>query len=189
MTPKQKKFIAEYLVDLNATQAAIRAGYSPRSAKVTACQMLGQPEISEAVRKTRERQIERAEISVERVLRELAAVGMADIRKLYDDKGNLRPIHELDDATAASIAGIETEETFEGTGKDRVWTGYARKVKRADKVKALELLGRHLGLWVDPKAPEKEGPGLTVVVQNAVHVDGNRVTSAQRIAVSLPEPE
>ena len=189
MTPKQERFVVEYLVDLNATQAAIRAGYSKRSAKVTACDMLRKPAIAEAVRKAREKQKTRIEVSADVVLRELLAIGVSDIRKLYDEKGNLRPIHELDDATAASIAGVETDEIFDGAGKDRVWTGYARKVKRFDKTKALELLGRHLGLWNDPKAPAPEGPGLTVVVQNAVHVEGNRVTSAQRVTVALPEPE
>ncbi len=190
LSRRQTKFVAEYLVDLNATQAAIRAGYSRKTAHVIGYENLGKPRIKAAVDAGHGRALEAVGVSRVRVLRELAAVGMADIRKCYDERGNLLAIDQLDDATAASIAGVDIEELYERNDDGvRVNTGRVRKIKRFDKTKALELLGRHLGLWTDPAPPAAEGPGLTVIVQNGVQVDGHRVTSSARVMVNLPQPE
>lgn len=195
-TPKQQRFVAEYLVDLNGTRAAIRAGYAKSSAEERARSLLKLPQfahVAAAIEAGKAAALAEIGVNRERVLRELAHIGLADIRKLYDENGNLRPIDQLDDDAAASIAGIEVEELYEyegqGKGRQRVNVGRVRKVKRFEKTKALELLGRHLGLWLDPQPPPPEGPGLTVIVQNGVQIDGQRVTSAARVVVNLPTPE
>lgn len=189
MTPKQARFVEEYLVDLNGTQAAIRAGYSARSAKHIADELMDKPHIVNAIEALQAKRARKTEITAERVLRELAAVGLSDIRKFYDDKGELKPVHELDDEAAAALAGVEVEEIFEGRGKDRAHVGRLKRIKRFDKVRALELAGKHLGLWDKPPEPEKLGPGLTIVVQNGVQIDGQRVTQAARVVVDLQGPE
>jgi len=101
LTPKQQRFVEEYLVDLNATQAAIRAGYSARTAEWIGPQLLGKTHVAEAVRAGRESLSKRTEITQERVLQEYARLAFMDPRKLFDGTGAPRPIHELDDDTAA----------------------------------------------------------------------------------------
>lgn len=97
MTAKQVRFVAEYLVDLNAKQAAIRAGYSPRSAEFQGSKLLADRKVSQALAEGQARQLEKAELSAvltkEAIRRHVAADAHGDIRNLFDDKGNLRPIH------------------------------------------------------------------------------------------------
>lgn len=149
MTPKQRRFVDEYLIDLNATQAAVRAGYAESSASDIGRQLLRKTPVASEIALRQSKIEEKAIVTREQVLRELLAIGMSDVRKLFDDKGNMIPINQLDDATAASIAGIESIEEYEGVGENRTAVGMVRKIKRFDKTKALELLGRHLGLWED----------------------------------------
>lgn len=92
---------------------------------------------------------DRAEFAVERVLQELRRIGLADPRKIYDDHGNVKPIKEWDAETASTVASIEAFEKFEGVGADREFTGVIKKVKFNDKIKALELLGKNLSLFID----------------------------------------
>jgi phage terminase small subunit len=189
LTPKQQRFVDEYLIDLNLTQAAIRAGYSRKTAHVIGQENIKKPAVAEAIAARQQSLQQQTGITRDRVLRELAAIGMSDIRRLYDENGNLRPIHELDADTAASIAGIETDEIYgPNTDQGREVIGQTRKVKRFDKTRALELLGRHLGLWQENKPPENVGPGLTVIVQQAVQV-GEGPAAKGRVVVSLPAPE
>ena len=150
-TPKVAKFIAEYLVDLNGTQAAIRAGYSPRSAKQTAHQLLTRPDVKAAlsgVRQAKEdaRQaaVQEMTLSVERTRREIARLAYFDPRKLYDAQGKPIPLTELDDDTAACIAGIEVLEERDPEGK---LVCYTKKIKIADKNAALEKASKILGLF------------------------------------------
>lgn len=188
LSAKQERFVEEYLVDLNATQAAIRAGYSKKTAKAIGSENLTKPDIAEEVTRRRALVSAGCVVTRERVLQELARIGMSDIRKLYDEKGKFRKITELDDDTAAAIAGVEFEELFEGAEGERFEIGRITKIKRFDKSKALEMLGRHLGLWKDPEAPAQEGPGLTVIVQQ-VAAAGAGGAAANRVVVSLAPPE
>ncbi len=149
LTVKQARFVEEYLVDLCATNAALRAGYSPRSSKCIGHELLGKPAVALAIAAAKRRRSERTELSQDIVLQEAARVALSDPRKFYDADGNLRPIHELDDDTAAALAGIDVEQIYEGQGGDRAVVGQVRKIKRYDKVRALELLMRHMGMLTD----------------------------------------
>lgn len=137
--------MTEYLVDLNATQAAIRAGYSPKTAGSQAFDLLKKPEIAAAIEAARLKHASNAGLSIERVLLEAQRLAFFDIRKLVDKDGNPLPINELDDDTAAAIQGLElaSERSRDEDGMETT----VRKYKAADKNAALERLFKHLGLF------------------------------------------
>lgn len=139
LTDKQKKFIDEYLVDLNATQAAIRAGYKEKAAYRTGAENLRKPQIQEEIQKRMEERQKRTEITQDMVLQELAAIAFAratDYVSVMDGMVQVKDTDQLSDSQIAAIAGIK--ETQNGI-----------EVKLGSKEKTLELLGRHLGMWND----------------------------------------
>lgn len=156
LTPKQQRFVDEYLIDLNATQAAIRAGYSPKTANEQGAQNLAKLSIATEVQKAMDARSQRCEITQDRVLKELARLAFFDIRKLYKPNGDLKGIHELDEDSAAVLSSVEALEEFEGTGKERKAVGYTKKVKIFDKVASINLAMRHLKMLTDKN--EVTGP-------------------------------
>ncbi len=156
LAPKHQRFVEEYLVDLNATQAAIRAGYTAATANRQASRLLSNADIQEAITAGRARLSRKTGITQERVLAEYAKLAFVDPRKLYREDGRPVPIPELDDDTAAAVAGVEVSEEYEGKGEARQFVGYTRKVKLADKKGALDSIARHLGMFVD--RTELSGP-------------------------------
>jgi phage terminase small subunit len=145
ITPKQQRFVEEYLVDLNGTQAAIRAGYSAKTAQEQASDLLSKPMVQQAVQAARKAQKGRTGIEADRVLRELARLGLSDIRKAFAGTRLLNP-DEWDDDTAAAVASIEVETRTEGRGEDAEHYTVT-KLKLWDKNSALEKLCKHLGLY------------------------------------------
>jgi phage terminase small subunit len=147
MTPKQERFVQEYLIDLNATAAAKRAGYSAKTAHVIGQENLSKPEISFALAAAQQQRGERTEITADRVLKELARIAFFDIRKLYAEDGTLKNPKDLDDDTAAALTGIDIQEvTTGGEGAPVVTT---RKAKVIERTSALTLAMRHLGMLKD----------------------------------------
>lgn len=143
LTPKQQRFVEEYLVDLNATQAAIRAGYSKKTAAEIGAENLTKPQIVAAVAAATDARSARTGYSADRVLEELARIAFFDRRKLFrwgPDGVSLLPSDGLADADAALVVEV-SETTSESGGSIRV--------KTADKLGALRLLGQHLGLFVE----------------------------------------
>ena len=139
-------FVAEYLIDLNATRAAIAAGYSPKTAGQQGSRLLKNVKVlTEIARKTKER-IARLEVTADNVLHELAKLAFSDPRKFFKPDGSAIPIAELDDDTAMAVADFEMIEQFDGSGDDRRRVGYRMKFKIADKGQNLERLGRILGM-------------------------------------------
>lgn len=139
MTKKQKRFIEEYLIDLNATQAAIRAGYSPKTAKDIGCENLAKPNISDAIDKAMAERSRRTGINQDRILQELARIGLAKITDVVDpDTGKIRPGASDDDLACIQSIKIKPNEF-----------GTEREVKLYDKKSALIDLGKHLGLFKD----------------------------------------
>lgn len=151
LTDKQARFVQEYLVDLNATQAAIRAGYCERAAYAMGAENLTKPVIAEAIAKKQEKLQKKTEITIERVLQEYARVALLDPTKIWEN-GRIKEIHEMDEDTRRAIAGIEVT-----TGGNAKIPEILKKIKLWDKVKALDSLGKHLGMFVDRK--ELSGPG------------------------------
>lgn len=160
LTPKQKIFVDEYLVDLNATRA-YKVAYSrvknEETAAAAGARLLRNVKVVEYVQKRMDERAQRTEITQDRVLQELAKLGFFDIRKLFDDSGKPLDITGLDDETAACIAGLEVMDVYEGAGEDKEFSGYVKKYKLSDKLKALELIGRHLGMFKDKMDIEHSG--------------------------------
>lgn len=169
MTPKQQRFVEEYLVDLNATQAAIRAGYSARTAEKIGSENIRKPEIAKAIGEAQRRRSKRTEITQDRVLKELARVGFANLTDVvswgtkevaigYDDDGKKLPPADIGDAVvvlrelAPYVDAIESAD-LKGAAKAAVaevaLTKDGLKLKMHDKVGALTQIGRHLGMFTD----------------------------------------
>lgn len=149
LTAKQEKFCNEYLIDLNATQAAIRAGYSEKTAAVIAAENLTKPNISQYIQEARQKSAEKAEISREKVINEYAKLAFFDIRKVLTVDGGLKDTTEWDDDSAAAIAGLESYDEKEPDSG--MVLGTVRKIKVSDKRAALDSLCKVLGF----NAPEK----------------------------------
>lgn len=149
LTAKQQRFVEEYLIDLNATQAAIRAGYSPKSAEEQGYQLLHKTSVSDAVSKAKAARSRRTGINADRVLREYARLGFLDPRKLFDEEGGPKNVAELDEDTAAALVGFEVTELFEGRGEEKILVGYLKKYKLADKKGALDSIAKHLGMFTE----------------------------------------
>ncbi len=146
---KQDRFCREYVKDLNGTRAAIAAGYSPRSAHVTASQLLNQPNVKDKLAKLMEGHARTLDLSAEKVLSELAQMGFANFRDYIGvtEKGD--PYIDLSKLTreqAAAIQQITVDEYVEGRGKNGERVKRVR-VRLADKTRALELLGRYLRMF------------------------------------------
>lgn len=138
-------FVAEYLKDLNGKQAAIRAGYSKRTAEAQASRLLSNVKVAAAVAAGQQARAERTQIDADWVLKRLAAEAEADLGDLYDEDGNLKPIKDWPTIWRQGLVqGIEVEELFEGKGEDREHIGRVRKIKLDNRVKRIELIGKHV---------------------------------------------
>ena len=175
LTAKQQRFVDEYLTDLNATQAAIRAGYSEKTARSISNENMTKPDIQAAIAKGMQARSGRTEITQDMVLRELAKIGFSDIRKVVrwgetqvrmidgEDDGpeDMVPYHglalidstEIDDNTAGAIAEVSQ-------GRDGL------KVKLHDKKGALVDIGRHLGMFAAPAHAELDAELKRIEVEN-----------------------
>lgn len=150
LTPKQARFVDEYMLDLNATQAAIRASYSPKTAYSIGSELLTKPEIAAAIKARQAELAEATGITAERILKELARIGFGDARRVMrwgPDGVKLTASEGLNDEAAAIVAGVK-----EQSGKVD-----SLEVKLHDKVGALKLLGDHLGLWKPGEGEGKKG--------------------------------
>lgn len=142
MTEKQKRFCEEYLVDLNATQAAIRAGYSPKTANEQASRLLTNVSLRAHIDEALAARSRRTGVNADRVIRELARVAFLNATDVIDPKNAT----VLEDASADDIAAIASVKVKVVQGD---FDSIEREVKFADKLKALELLGKHLGMFTD----------------------------------------
>lgn len=149
LSARERRYVAEFLVDLNGSAAVRRMQPKSKRPDVISAKLHSRPRVQEAIVEAMAKREERTEISQDRVLRELAAVAFSDPRQMYDEHGAMLSVDKMSDRAAASLAGIETEEIAVGAGEKRQAIGMLRKVKRWDKVKALELLGKHLAMWKD----------------------------------------
>lgn len=158
MSDKQKRFISEYLVDLNATQAAIRAGYSVDTAGAIGCENLTKPEIQAAIADAMRAREERTSITAEKVLREYARIAFFDAAKLFDEEGDPLRIHDIDADTRAAIAGLDVQEMYE----ESVNTGRIKKYRIANKLGALDSVAKHLGMFTEKVDVTTDGKSLNL---------------------------
>ena len=154
MNTRQQRFVQEYLISLNATQAAIRAGYSKRTARSIGQENLTKPDIAAAIEKAQDERARRTGITAAQVVRELALHAFGVMGDFFDkDTGRLLDIAELSHGAQARLASIEvlrerTHTVSTDTSKTSVHESTV-KIKLWDKLRSLELLGRHLGMFKD----------------------------------------
>lgn len=150
MTNAQKIFCDEYLIDLNATKA-YKVAYpnckKEETAKSAGSRLLTNVNVQTYIAEKMKEREQRTEVTQDMVINELAKIAFSDIRELYNDSGGLKNIKTLDNNIAGAISSLETFEEYEGRGDEREKTGDTQKVKLLDKTKALELLGKHLGMF------------------------------------------
>lgn len=146
LNEKQKIFVEEYLLDLNAKQAAIRAGYSDSKNSKTANKILNRPSVKAAVAARLAERAQRLELNQDRVLLEIARLAFNDPRRAFDANGALLPAPDWPDEVAAAIASVKVREV---RAADGTVCGEIKEVRFWDKGKQLELAARHLGMLHD----------------------------------------
>jgi phage terminase small subunit len=140
LTNKQRMFVAEYLKDLNATQAAIRAGYSSKNADKIGFQLLEKTRVQQAIEQAMKRRIKRVEFDQDTVVQQLARIAFVDMKDVAEfgpDGVKARDCEEVDGTLLSEVSETKTKD------------GGTIKVKLSDRMKALELLGRHMGMFRD----------------------------------------
>ncbi len=159
-TPKQQRFVEEYLVDPNAAQAAIRAGYSAKTAKEIGYENLTKPHIQVAIQEAKAERSARTQVSQDLVIEEYARLAFLDPRKFFNADGSLKHITKLDDDSAAALASMEInlvrvdQNTESSTAKIKFW----------DKSRNLNDLAKHLGMFEKDKIQKgKDGPTAVTV--------------------------
>lgn len=160
---REKLFIINYIENKNATQAAIKAGYSEKTAHQTGYELLKKPEIRAIVEEALEAQLYSYGMNKYRLVQEYLRIGYFDPRKLFYEDGKPIPICDLDDDTAAALAGLDIQEVYEGFGEDRKFVGYTKKYKLSDKKGALDSVAKIMGVMVDKtEHTGKNGGPITV---------------------------
>ncbi|PQP34574.1 terminase small subunit [Desulfobacteraceae bacterium SEEP-SAG9] len=149
LTNKQKKFVSEYLIDLNATGAATRAGYSEKTAHVIGHENLKKPKVAAAIQARRQELGRETEINQRWVLERYKRLAEFDVRKLFDENENFVPISQLDDDQAFAIHSVEANVVKVESDDDKTEITFAKKVKASDKKAVLDSLARHLGMFTD----------------------------------------
>jgi phage terminase small subunit len=168
LTPKQRRFVAEYLVDLNATQAAIRAGYSTRTARAQGSENLTKPDIAAAVADGQARQLAQAKLTAVATKEAVRRQIDGDIRRLFDEHGNLRPIQSLSAEDAALIAGFDVQIRNLAGGDGHQDT--IVKVRLKDQARFVEMA------MSNPLGGSWQGAGIAVAHARSVVSTSGRET-------------
>lgn len=149
LTPLQHQFVKEYLVDLNAAKAAIRAGYSSKTASRIGPNLLGKPNVAAAIKVEIDKRSKRTEITADMVLKELAKIGFCNIDdfvKINETGTPLIDFKKADRDKMAALSEVTQDTYFEGRGEEAQEVKKT-KIKLHDKVKSLQLIGNHLGMF------------------------------------------
>ena len=150
LTPKQQRFGEEYLKELNATKGAIRAGYSEKTAKSIGQENLTKPDIQKAIEEAQNKRTEQTQIDAAYVLKRLVEIDQMDVLDIMDDQMKIRPVNEWPKAWRQYVVNLENLELSDGEG-------CFKKIKWPDKVKNLELLGKHVSVGAFKDKVEHSG--------------------------------
>lgn len=187
LTAKQRRFIDEYLIDLNATQAAIRAGYSEKTAEAAGSRLFRNVKVAAAIAKAMEERSERTKIDADWVLLRIAEMLDADISDIIDEDNTYKPIHEWPKVWRQMLAGVDVQELFEGRGKARQKIGEVVKIRFIDRLKALEMAGKHVDVQAFKERSQVDpGDGWIEVLERAQNSPLNNPQS--RIANGANKP-
>ena len=158
LTDKQEMFCREYLIDLNATQAAIRAGYSDNTARKIGSENLTKPDIAQRIIDLKSERNERVEVNADYVLRRLVEIDEMDVLDILKDDGGLKMVHEWPRVWRTTLSGLDiltTVTNFDETTMENI----LKKIKWPDKVKNLELLGKHISVMAFKEQAAHEHTG------------------------------
>jgi len=158
LTDKQEMFCREYLIDLNATQAAIRAGYSDNTARKIGSENLSKPDIAQRIIDLKSERNERVEVNADYVLRRLVEIDEMDVLDILKDDGGLKMVHEWPKVWRTTLSGLDiltTVTNFDETTMENI----LKKIKWPDKVKNLELLGKHISVMAFKEQAAHEHTG------------------------------
>lgn len=164
LKPKQRRFCEEYLIDLNGSAAAIRAGYSKKTSRIIAFELLTKPNILAYIQKLKEKRSERTEITADMVVAELAKIGFSNVQDYIRDGNLIQDLSKIDSKQAAAVSSIKKSITHFGSEKTE-GTKEVVEFKLWDKVAALEKIGRHLGIFEKDNAQSKPE---VVIKQNVI---------------------
>jgi phage terminase small subunit len=181
---KQDLFVREYLIDFNGTQAAIRAGYAKRTAKNTAYELLEKPEVIAKIRELIEQRAEKAEITGEKVLKELARIGFSDIRKIMRWGTFVPPTEEGEPTVIESyVELLDSDQLADDDARAIAEVSKSAngvlKVKMYDKRGALVDLGRYIGLFAKREDKNKHRPAKAVIVPAKIKRDDTQPGQAE----------
>ena len=146
LSDKQKKFCEEYIIDFNQTQSAIKAGYSAKTAYSIGNENLKKPDIQAYIKELLSKREERTQITADMVVKEWAKIAFFDIRKIFHKEGGLLNPHDLDDETATVISSIKARDVKVGDDIETI-----KEYRLNDKMKALDMLAKHLGMFEKEK--------------------------------------
>lgn len=166
LTAKQQAFCEEYLIDLNATQAAIRAGYSKKTASVIGAENLSKPYIVDLIAELKAERSARTQVDADYVLRRLHEIESFNSDDMYREDGNLKDVSEWPENAGRIISGIEiTRTVLRGGGDDDDGEILTKKIKVESRTKALELMGKHVNVNAFDTTVKTEGT-ITIVSKN-----------------------
>lgn len=163
LNARQKAFVTEYMKDKNAGKAYLRAGYevSAEVASAAGSRLLVQDHVWREVQRLEAQALTATQkklgITLERTLQEIGKGAFYDPRRMFNEDGFFKGIHELDDIEAAAIEGFDIEEQFVGKGDERVATGRTIKVKLAKRAVSLDMLMKHLNGYKAHEQGKGEG--------------------------------
>jgi len=166
LTAKQELFCQEYLIDLNATKAAIRAGYSEKAAKQIATENLSKPVLHEYIARLKQERVNKVQVDAAYVLNRLVEIDQMDFLDILNDDHSIKPPSEWPKVWRTYLSAIDMAEIWEGSGDERQMTGMLKKIKWPDKVKNLELLGKHVDVMAFKEKVEVDA----TVVQSVMPV-------------------
>jgi len=156
LTGKQDMFCREYLIDLNAAQAAIRAGYSANTARKIGSENLTKPDIQKRIAELKLRRNEQVNIDAAYVLRRLVEIDQMDVLDILKDDGGLKAISEWPKVWRTTLSGFDINTSITNFDETTI-ESILKKVKWPDKVKNLELLGKHISVMAFKENIEQSG--------------------------------
>lgn len=163
VSTRRTLFVEAYIQNgCNATDAAVKAGFSPATAGQQGHRLLKNVQVASLIEQRRADLAKKNELTTESVLRSLRQALFFDPRKLFDAKGNLKAVQALDEDTALALTGFEVFEEFEGRGKDRHFIGVTKKVKWLDKNAARDQANKILGNYEKDKPPPTPDPSAAI---------------------------
>ena len=168
---REQRFVDEFLVNLNATQAATLAGYHARSARTLASRLLMKVNIQVAIEKGFAAQRQRTQVTADAVVQQLARIAFGNLAVMFDEQGRLKHLQDVPVAAQVAIGSIEVVTKKTVSKGQVVDVEYVHKIRSRDAVRALELLGKHLGVFDDGGLPVADVPCF------ALPADGPQVIS------------